>query len=145
MRYALAILVLVFAVGCVKRDSIRYVTLPAKPIEQVELLPGPPNKSFKVVGHVFVKGAPASSWQAVAEGARAEAAEMGADAVFMGNAGEYQAGTVIMPGSSTTTTTGTISGSSINSTSNSFAGPTTAIGIQKKQFTGIAIVYQTEK
>jgi len=95
-----------------------------------------------VIGHVFVKGAPAASWQSVAEGARAEAAEMGADAVFMGNAGEYQAGAVIMPQSSTTTTTGTITGSSFNATSHTFTGPTTAIGMRARQFTGIAIQYQ---
>jgi hypothetical protein len=142
MRYIIPIFVLVFLVGCVKRDSIRYVTLPAKPIEQVELLPGPPTKPFKVVGHVFVTGAPAASWQSVAEGARAEAAEIGADAVFMGVAGQYQAGTVIIPGSSTTTTTGTITGSSINMTSNTFGGASIAAGIQRKRFTGIAIVYQ---
>lgn len=142
MRLLLSILLLALLSGCVKRDSIRYVNLPPKPIEQVELLPGPPSKPFKVIGHVFVKGAPAANWQAVADGARAEAAEMGADAVFMGNAGEYQAGTVIMPQNSTTTTTGTITGSSFNATSNTFAGPTTAIGMRAKQFTGIAIQYQ---
>ncbi len=144
MRYVIAILVLICAAGCVKRDSIRFVTLPPKPIEQVALLPGPPEKPFKVVGHVFVKGAPAASWQSVAEGARAEAAEMGADAVFIGNAAEYQAGTIIMPHSSTTTTTGSFSGGPFNATSNTFMGPTTAMGIEKKRFTGIAIMYQQQ-
>jgi len=67
---------------------------------------------------------------------------MGADAVFMGNASEYQAGAIIMPGSSTTTTTGSFTGRSFDATSNTFTGPTTAMGIQKKQFTGIAIIYQ---
>lgn len=143
MRYIIAIFVLVLTVGCVKRDSIRYVTLPPKPIEQVELLPGPPNKPFRVIGNVFLDGAPASSWQSVADAAREEAARIGADAVFMGQAGEYQAGTVIMPsGPTTTTTTGTMVGSTFNMRSNTYAGPTMAGGVRRKQFTGIAIVYQ---
>lgn len=144
MRYVITILALVFAVGCagVKRESIRFATLPPKPIEQVELLPGPPSKSFKVVGHIFVDGKRSANWQSLAEAARVEAAEIGADAVFMGNAGEYQAGTMILPGSSTTTTMGSFSGRSFNANSNTFAGPSMAVGIQKKQFTGIAIVYQ---
>ncbi len=69
---------------------------------------------------------------------------MGADAVFIGNAAEYQAGTIIMPHSSTTTTTGSFSGGPFNATSNTFMGPTTAMGIEKKRFTGIAIMYQQQ-
>jgi hypothetical protein len=57
MKYFIAVLLLLCsAVGCVKSDSIRYVSLPAKSVEQVELLPGPPDKPFKVIGHVFIDG-----------------------------------------------------------------------------------------
>jgi hypothetical protein len=84
--------------------------LPAKSVEHVELLPGPPDKPFKVVGHVFIDGANSRSWQSIAEAARAEAADIGADAVFMGQMGENQSGAVSIPTGSTNTTTGTLNG-----------------------------------
>ena len=109
--YILAALV-IGTVGCIKKDSIRYMTLPAKTAEQVELLPGPPDKPFKVVGHVFIDGSNKRGWQSIAEAAREEAADMGADAVFMGDMGQYESGTMTMPGASTSTTTGTLRSSS---------------------------------
>ena len=143
MRYFLASILLVITVGCVKRDSIRYVSLPPKTVEQVELLPGPPDKPFKVVGHVFIDGSDKRGWQSIAEAARAEAAEMGADAVFMGQMGQYQSGTMSVPSGSTTTTTGTAGRSSFNTNSTTFAGPTVSAGIQRKQLSATAIVYQS--
>jgi hypothetical protein len=143
MKYFIAaILVLCSAVGCVKRDSIRYVSLPAKSVEQVELLPGPPDKPFKVVGHVFIDGANSRSWQSIAEAARAEAADIGADAVFMGQMGEYQSGSMSIPTASTTTTTGTLNRSALRMNSQTFAGPTIAAGIERKQLSGTAIVFE---
>ena len=142
MRYSIAIFVLVFTVGCVPKDSIRYITLPSKSVEQVDLLLGPPTKPFRIVGNVFIEGARTASWESVVEAAREEAADMGADAVFMGQAGEYQAGTVIMPSGSPTTTTGTMSRSSANMTSNTYAGQTVATEVRREQFTGIAIMYE---
>jgi hypothetical protein len=62
--YILATLLIAVTVGCIK---IRYVTLPAKTVEQVELLPGPPDKPFKVVGHVFIDGSNKRGWQSIAE------------------------------------------------------------------------------
>ena len=141
MRLLLVLSMVLALVGCVKKDSIRFANLPAKPVEQVELLSAPPSKPFKIIGHVMIKGAMAASWQRVANGAREEAADMGADAVFIGNAEEYQAGTYISPAGSTTTTNGTFTNQSFNATGNTSIGPTTAIAIQKKRLTGIAIVY----
>jgi hypothetical protein len=128
-----------------EKDSIRFANLHSKPVEQVALLPGPPPKPFRVIGHVLIKGAPAAKWQKVAEAAREEAADMGADAVFMADAGEYYAGTVIMPGSTTTTTTGSFTGSSFSARSQTYSGPSTAMAMQNKRFTGIAIVYESQK
>ena len=133
-------------VGCIKKDSIRYMTLPARTVEQVELLPGPPDKPFKVVGHVFIDGSNKRGWQSIAEAAREEAADMGADAVFMGDMGQYESGTMTMPGASTSTTTGTLRSSSnrstINTNTNTFSGPAVTTGINRKQLSAIAIVYQ---
>jgi hypothetical protein len=146
MQYILVALLFIFASGCIKRDSIRYVMLPAKTVEQVELLSGPPDRPFKVVGHVFIDGSNKRGWQSIAEAAREEAADMGADAVFMGQIGEYQAGTVTMPGASTTNTTGRVSTysnrSTINANSNTFSAPTVTTGISRKQLGATAIVYQ---
>ena len=128
--------------GCVKKDSIRYMTLPPKAVEHVELLPGPPDKPFKVVGHVFIDGSNKRGWQAVAEAAREEAASMGADAVFMGQMGEYQAGTMSVPTGSTMMTTRRADRSSFNSSSTTFAGPTVSAGVQRKQLSATAIIYQ---
>jgi len=143
MRYILPIVLLLATVSCVKRDSIRYFSLPAKTVEQVELLSGPPDKPFKVVGHVFIDGSNKRSWQSIAEAAREEAAEMGADAVFMGQMGQYESGTVSVPSGSTTTTTGTVGRSSFNTNSTTFAGPTVAAEIKRKQLSATAIVYQS--
>src|SRR5262245_2243387 len=115
-HYILAAVFLLFTVGCIHKDSIRYLTLPAKAIEQVELLPEPPDKPFKVVGHVFIDGSNKRGWQSMANAAREEAAEMGADAVFMGQVGTYQSGSMTMPSTSTTTTTGTVNTRSNRST-----------------------------
>jgi hypothetical protein len=143
MKYFIvALFFLCSPVGCVKRDSIRYVSLPAKSVEQVVLLPGPPDKPFKVVGHVFIDGANSRSWQSIAEAARAEAADIEADAVFMGQMGEYQAGSVSLPTGSTTTTTGTLNRSALRLNSQTFAGPTVAAGIERKQLSGTAIVFE---
>jgi hypothetical protein len=141
MKYFLAALILLFSAACVKRDSIRYVSLPAKSVEHVELLPGPPDKPFKVVGHVFIDGANSRSWQSVAEAARAEAADIGADAVFMGQMGESQSGALSIPTGSTNTTTGTLNRSALRMNSQAFAGPTVAAGIERKQLSGTAIMY----
>jgi hypothetical protein len=130
MKYFMAaLLLLCSAVACVKRDFIRYVSLPAKSVEQVVLLPGPPDKPFKVVGHVFIDGANSRSWQSIAEAARAEATDIGADAVFMGQMGETQSGAVSIPTGSTNTTTGTLNRSALRMNSQSFAGPTIAAGL----------------
>lgn len=142
MKYFLAALLLLFSAGCVKRDSIRYLSLPAKSLEHVEVLPGPPDKLFKVVGLVFIDGANARSWQSIVEAAREEAADIGADAVFMGQMGEYQSGAASMPTGSTTTTTGTLNRSALRMNSQSFAGPNIAAGIQRKQLSGTAIVFE---
>jgi hypothetical protein len=60
-------------------------------------------------------GANLRSWQSIAEAARAEASDIGADAVFMGQMGEYQSGSVSLPTGSTTTTTGTLAALRLNS------------------------------
>ena len=144
--YILAALLLTATVGCIKKDSIRYITLPAKTVEQVELLPGPPDKPFKVVGHVFIDGSKKRSWQSIADAAREEAADMGTDAVFMGEMEQYQSGMMSMPSGSTSTTTGTLRSSSnrstINTNTNTFSGPTVTVGNNRKQLSAIAIVYQ---
>lgn len=143
MRYALLIILVFLVFGCVKKDSIRYVSLPPKPVEQVQLLSGPPDKPFRVVGHVFVEGRRSHNWQSMAEGAREEAADMGADAVFMGPAEHYEAGTIVLPGGSTTTTTGTMIGSSsVRMNSFTSSGPTIAAPVMRKRLSGIAIQYQ---
>ena len=139
--WALMLPAAILLVGCVRTDSIRYEHLPAKPIDQVELLAGPPDRPFKVIGHVMLDGPRLASWQRMAEAAREEAAELGADAVFLGDLGQYQSGSVIMPGHSTTTTTGTTLGSSFSATSHTFGGPTMAMPVIRKQATAIAIRY----
>jgi hypothetical protein len=48
--------------------------------------------AHKVIGHVFIDGSDYRGWQSIADAAREEAAEMGADAVFMGQMGQYQSG-----------------------------------------------------
>jgi hypothetical protein len=145
MPYILVALLFMFTVGCIKKDSIRYITLSAKTAEQVQLLPGPPDKPFKVVGHVFIDGANSRSWQSIAEAAREEAADMGADAVIMGHTGQYQSGMVTMPGVSTSTTNGTLRSNSnrstLNTNTNTFSGPPVSTGINRKQLSAIAIVY----
>jgi hypothetical protein len=148
MMRSLAVVLLLFAViGCVriKKDSVRYATLPSKPIALVELLPASPEKPFKVIGRVFVGGTPAANWQQLAEAAREEAAAMGADAIVLGDAGELPVGTIIMPGSTTTNTTGDFYGNSFSARSRSSASPTMAMAIQQKRMTGTAILYDRSK
>lgn len=144
--YILLPVLISVTVGCIKKDSIRYLNLPAKTVEQVELLSGPPDKPYKVVGHVFIDGSNKRGWQSMADAAREEAADMGADAVFMGQMGQYQSGMMTVPTGSTTTTTGTLNTSSnrstINTNSNIFSGPTVTTGINRKQISATAIVYQ---
>jgi hypothetical protein len=88
-------------------------------------------------------GANSRSWQSIAEAARAEAADIGADAVFMGQMGEYQTGSVSIPTGSTTTTTGTLNRSALRMNSQSFAGPTIAAGVERKQLSGTAILFES--
>lgn len=142
MLYVLAVIFIVNTAGCIKKDSIRYITLPAKPADQVELLPGPPDKPYQVVGHVFIDGSNKRGWQSIAEAAREEAAEMGADAVFIGNIGQYQSGTMSSPNSSTTSTASTFNRSSMNTNSTMFTGPTVVEGIMRKQLSATAIMYK---
>jgi hypothetical protein len=146
VRRPTATYILAVVLFTVPFDSIRYVILPAKTVQQVELLPGPPDKPFKVVGHVFIDGSNKRGWQSIAEAAREEAADMGADAVFMGDMGQYQSGMMTMPSGSTSTTTGTLRSNSnrstFNTNTNTFSGPTVATGINRKQLSAIAIVYQ---
>ena len=74
----------------------------------------------------MVDGPPAASWQRMAEAARAEAAEIGADAVFLGDVSQYQSGTIITDPSAV---------------SPYYAGPVTTTAVRRKQATAIAIVY----
>ena len=144
--YILAAVLFTFTFGCISKDSIRYTTLPPKTVEQVALLPAPPDKPFKVIGHVFIDGSNKRGWQSIADAAREEAAEMGADAVVMGQIGQYQSGTVSASGptssTATTTTTGTANRPSFNTNSTTFAGPAVAKGVFRKQLSATAIVYE---
>lgn len=89
MRYIFMAILFVSTVACIKRDPIRYVSLPFKSVDQVELFPGPPDRPYKVVGHVFIDGLNKRGWQEIAEAAREEAAELGADAVFLPGPGKH--------------------------------------------------------
>jgi hypothetical protein len=59
----------------------------------------------------------------------------------MGQMGEYQSRSVSVPTGSTTTT-GTLNRSAVRMNSQTFAGPTIATGIQRKQLNGTAIVFE---
>jgi hypothetical protein len=144
-RLVVAFLVLLLAstTGCVFKDSIRYAPQAARPPETVDVLGGPPDEPFKVIGQVMIRAGTAASWDRIVQAAREEAASMGADAVFQGEAGMYSIGQVITPGTTYTQETTSVHLPSASATTYGYSTstPTTATNLQQKRWTGLAIVY----
>ena len=130
--------------GCVFGDSIRYAELAPTDPNQVQVLGGPPqDRPYKIVGQVMMRAGSAASWDKILAGARKEAAALGADAIYQGQAGLVQVGSVIVPGGQSTRATSTLNPNSGVVTTNAYTtqGASTSVGLQNKQWVGMAIVY----
>ena len=141
---AVTLVSLSFSFGCVFGDSIRYAELPPTAASHIQVLGGPPqDRPYKVVGQVMMRAGSAASWDKILDGARKEAAALGADAIYQGQAGMVQIGSVIVPGGSSTTANSYLDFQTGGVTTNAYTynAPSTSVGLQNKQWIGMAIVY----
>lgn len=130
------------ASGCIRTDMIRYLELPPRPVEQVELLPAPPQRPHQIVARLFVEAGGGASYQELTQEARLKAAALGADALYIQEAGPQFAGTVVSPGSATTTATFTTSPSgAVTSTYVTTTSPGYAAPLFVKRVVAVAVTY----
>ena len=128
--------------GCIQTDMIRYLALPPKAPETVEVLPGPPERPHQVVAQLILESGESTPYQDLITEARIKAAEVGADAIFVQQAGSRYAGSIISPGSAATTGTVTTSPSGI--TTSTFVTTTTpghATPFFRKRLVVLAVTY----
>ncbi len=130
--------------GCIQTDMIRYLALPPKAPEGVEVLPGPPQRPHQIVAQLILEAGEGTPYQELITEARIKAAEVGADAIFVQEAGSRYAGAIVNPGSATTTGTFTMSPSGsrtatfVTTTTPGYAAP-----IFRKRVVVLAVTYST--
>ena len=130
--------------GCIQTDMIRYLALPPKAPEGVEVLPGPPQRPHQIVAQLILEAAESTPYQELITEARLKAAEVGADAIFVQQVGSRYAGSIVSPGSATTT--GTVTTSPSGSTTGTFVTTTTpghATPFFRKRLVVLAVTYST--
>ncbi len=113
-RWSTSFLLIIAVSGCIRTDTIRYTTTTGhspKPVEAVAVLPGPPSWPYEVLARLALNASPLRSMESIVEDARRQAAEMGADAIIVLDAGRHQAGVAVVPGSSATTGSSSTTGS----------------------------------
>lgn len=123
--------------GCIRTDMIRYLDLPPKPVESVELLPAPPQRPYQIVAQLFLEAGSGASFEDLTSEASRRAA-----ALFIQEAGSRYAGTVVSPGTATTTGTvtaspsGAVTGTYVTTTTPGYAAP-----LYVKRVVVLAITY----
>lgn len=127
-------------------DIIRYETLPPKPVDHVRVLPERPRQPYKILAQIVVDGDEWQRLQALVDQMKRKAAEMGADAVVVLEAREYQRGSIITPSQSTQTVTGTITNpggrsSTFTGTTTTQPSPSVVEAILRKRVTELAIAF----
>ena len=131
--------------GCVKAESVRFAERPPQPVENVELLPGPPEQPFEVVGRILVEGLPLVSQEYLAQRVWQEAAELGAEAVFLEEVHEhvtYRSAVEMKPDASRVQTGGAVAGASFSASIDTSSTPIPFRPTRRKVAVGVAIVYQ---
>ena len=150
-KTTLVLLLVGLAWGCASQGAVRQASSLSGALQQVDVLPGPPERSFKVIGHISLRELPGTNWQTVATQLREQAAAMGADAVFLGNPHEYPVGAVInLPDSTRPIRAGAMVGSPFEASSPTLlrlvraprAKTTPSTNPRSMFSTGVAISYQ---
>jgi hypothetical protein len=136
-----AALAAALAAGCIQTDAIHYLSLPPRPVEGVEVLPGPPPRPYALVAQIVVEGGSGASYEALVAEGRRKAADLGADAIFVQEAGSRYAGSVIQPGTATTTVVTSPSGSAGHATAVTTTTPGYVSPIYVKRLVLLAVTY----
>ncbi len=121
---------------------IRYLALPPKAPEAVEVLPSPPQRPHQIVAQLILEAAESTPYQELITEARIKAAEVGADAIFIQQVGSRYAGSIVNPGSAATT--GTVTTSHSGTTTSTFVTTTTpgyAAPIFRKRVVVLAVTF----
>jgi hypothetical protein len=97
----LVLILMGLTVGCASQGATPPTISLSGDLQQVEVLPGPPERPFKVIGHISLSEIPDTNWQTVSTHLREQAGAIGANAVFLGDPQMYPVGAVINPPDST--------------------------------------------
>ena len=142
---SLALILVMLASGCIKTESFRYADLPPRSVDEIEWLSEPPSNPFEIIGRVYVEGLTLVSHEYLARTIRQEAAELGAEAVFLENVHErvsYRQATTMKPDVSRTQSGGSIGGSSFSASIDTSSTPFPPRPTRRKVALGVAIVYK---
>ncbi len=143
-RFLAFLVAAALAHGCIQTDMIRYLALPPKAPEAVEVLPSPPQRPHQLVAQLILGAGESTPYQELIAGARITVAEVGADAIFVQQVGSRYAGSIVSPGSAAATGTVTTSHSgSITSTFVTTTTPGYAAPIFRKRVVVLAVTYST--
>jgi hypothetical protein len=137
--------------GCVRAKGVAYPyaayapTDPAKVVIYETIPPVP----MEVIGEVSAEGAPAASWERVAEYVKEDAAKLGGDAVILLVADQPFAGVYYLPGQTTATTSGTLTtwgaGGTYTGTTTYTTTPGFATALYRKRLRGVIVRYTAEQ